>query len=131
MSRFLQVKQILDDAVGGPGAPVGGPHRAFWRNKTRDQFVNLTIVGRPLVKLHDGAGSNLVKALRGQNPFGLDIGTPGATIRRMPAGRPPVPDKQIDVIATWIDDGCPEDVAETGGIEAPQEGLRRVPQDQQ
>ncbi len=122
MNRFLQVKQILDDAVGGPGSPVGGPHRAFWRNQTRDQFVAFRILGLPIVTLGNGAGSNLVKALRGQNPFGQDTGTPGATFRRMPAGRPPLPDESIDVIATWVDDGCPEDVGEIGGIEASVEG---------
>ena len=39
MNRFLQVKQILDTAVGGPAAAVGAPHQAFWRNLTRDQFA--------------------------------------------------------------------------------------------
>ncbi|WP_216870596.1 hypothetical protein [Modestobacter excelsi] len=122
MNRFLQVKQILDDAVGGAGSPVGGPHRAFWRNQTRDQFMAFKIFGLPIVTLGDGAGSNLVKALRGENPFGQDIGTPGATFRRMPAGRPPVAGELIDVITTWIDDGCPEEVGEIGGIEASVEG---------
>ncbi|MGY1617380.1 hypothetical protein ACI797_11640 [Geodermatophilus sp. SYSU D00691] len=122
MNRFLQIKQILDDSVGGAGAPVAGPHRAFWRSQTRDQFVAFKVLGLPIVTLGDGGGSNLVKALRGQTPFGSDIGTPGATFRRMPAGRPPVPDELIDVVVAWIDDGCPEDVAGIGGIEASVEG---------
>ena len=47
---------------------------------------------------------NLVKALRGGAPFGKDIGTAGATIRRMPAGRAPVADGQIAFIEQWIDE---------------------------
>jgi hypothetical protein len=107
--RFSQIKDILDNAVGGQGAQVGGPHGPFWRALTRDQFVNFAVFGNPLVTLGDGDGSNIVKALRGQQPFGADVGTPGASFRRMPAGRPPVPADQIAVIATWIDDGCPEE----------------------
>ena len=118
MNRFLQVKQILDTAVGGPTAIVGGPHQAFWRNKTRDQFVVFQIQGLPIVTLGDGAGSNMVKALRGQAPFGQDVGTPGATIDRMPAGLDPVPDDQIAIIAGWIDDGCPDEADAIGRIEA-------------
>jgi hypothetical protein len=118
MNRFQQVREILDAAVGGPAAPVAGPHRAFWRNQTRDQFVAFRILGLPLVTIGDGNGSNLVKALRGESPFGADVGTPGATIRRMPAGLPPVPEDQIAFIAQWIDEGCPEEVAGVGAVEA-------------
>ena len=122
MSGFSQVQQILDTAVGGPTAVVGGPHGAFWRGKTRDQFVVLQVVGLPIVTLGDSAGSNMVKALRGQAPFGQDIGTPGATFPRMPADLDPVPDDQIAIIAAWIDAGCPDQVASIGAIEATVEG---------
>jgi hypothetical protein len=117
MNRFLQIKEILDTAVGGPQAPVGGPHGAFWRNQTRDQFVQFSVFGLPLVTLGEGDGSTLVKALRGEEPFGQDIGTPGATFRRMPAGRPPVPPERIVTIARWIDDGCPEEEEPLGPLE--------------
>lgn len=109
MNRFLRVKEILDTAVGGPQAPVGGPHQAFWRDKTRDQFVAFSVLGLPLVTLGDGNGSNIVKALRGEDPFGRDTGNPDGVFRRMPAGRPAVPADQIAFIARWIDDRCPED----------------------
>jgi hypothetical protein len=109
MNRFRQVKEILDSSVGGANAPVAGPHRAFWRNQTRDQFVAFSILGLPIVNLGDGHGSNLVMALRGQTPFGQDTGAPSASFRRMPAGRDPLPTDQIEIIATWIDDGCPDD----------------------
>jgi hypothetical protein len=115
MSRFTQVKEILDAAVGGPTASVGGPHGPFWRTLTRDQFVAFEVFGIPLVSLGDGGGSTIVKALRGEDPFGQDTGNPSGQFRRMPAGRPPVAAEQIAVIAAWIDDGCPEEDEEPLG----------------
>ena len=116
MKRFTQVKGVLDTAVGGPGVTVGGPHKAFWRTMTRDQLVAHKILGLPIITLGDGNGSNMVKALRAEAPFGLDVGTPGATIDRMPAGgRDPVPPDQIAIIAAWIDDRCPDDEPDAVG----------------
>ena len=106
MTSFGRIVAILDHAVGGSSAPVGA-HGPFWRGLTRDQFVQKRVFGRPLVTLGDGAGSNLVKALKGEAPFGSDIGTPGASFRRMPAGRPPVGATEIAEISGWIDAGCP------------------------
>jgi hypothetical protein len=117
MNRFEQVKQILDNAVGGAGALIGGPHGTFWRTLSRDQFVVFSILGLPIVTLGQGDASNIVKALRGQAPFGADQGTPAAQFRRMPAGRPPVPDDQILIIKQWIDDGCPETEVPLGTLE--------------
>ena len=118
MNRFQQVKDILDGSVGGPGAVVSGPHGAFWRNLTRDQFVAFKVFGLPIVALGNGGGSNIVKAMRGEAPFGLDSGTSGASFRRMPAGRPPIAPDQIAFISAWIDAGCPEHVVDIGAIEA-------------
>jgi hypothetical protein len=114
MNRLRQVQDILDNAVGGPDAPVGA-HGPFWRDQSRDQFVALDVFGLPLVSVGDGSGSNIVKALRGEVPFGDD---PQASFPRMPAGFDPVPPEQIDFISAWIDDGCPEEVEEIGALEA-------------
>ncbi|GAA5149311.1 hypothetical protein GCM10023321_12970 [Pseudonocardia eucalypti] len=109
MNRFQRVLEILDGAVGGPGAPVGF-HGAFWRGTTRDEFVTTTVFGNDLVVVGDGAGSNLVRALKGQAPFGADLPEPppDATFNRMPSGREPVPAEAIAEIERWIDDGCPD-----------------------
>jgi hypothetical protein len=107
MGRYQEIIDILDAAVGGSAAPVGA-HGAFWRNQTKDQFVANSIFGQKLLVLGDGAGSNLVKALLGQAPFGADVSTPGASFRRMPAGRPAVDPAKVGIIKKWIDDGCPE-----------------------
>jgi ferritin-like protein len=108
-NRFDRVRQILDAAVGD--SPVHG-HGPFWRGVTRDQFVQLVKFGLPVVTVGDGAGSNLVKALRGETPFGADLGVPDAFVARMPKGLPPVPDADIAVIEQWIDDGCPDAAAD-------------------
>src|SRR6476659_9061653 len=107
---FQGVIKILDESIGGPGVGIGA-HRAFWRDITRDEFVAKKVFGKALVILGDGANSNLVRALKGESPFGADLPDPpqGATIRRMPAGRPPAPTESIAAIEQWIDAGCPEE----------------------
>lgn len=111
MKRFSEVKSILEDAVGNVAI---GAHENFWRDKTRDQFIDFQVFGQILIaKKDDGTfdenESNLIKALEGRTPFGSDIGTLNANLRRMPAGRSPVPQEKIDIIRKWIGDGCPDD----------------------
>lgn len=116
MNRFQRVIEILDGAVGGPGTPIGF-HGAFWRNTTRDVFVAREVFGLQLITVGDGAGSNLVKALKGQTPFGADLpdASPDATFNRMPSGLQSVPPLEIAFIETWINEGCLEDEIQTVG----------------
>ena len=102
MNRFQRVIQILDDAIGGPNKTIRA-HGPFWRGLTRDQFVAETVFDLDLVAVGTGADSNLVKALRGVEPFD------GSEFPRMPVGRPPVPEEGIAFIERWIDEGCLED----------------------
>jgi hypothetical protein len=110
MNRFERVIQILDDAIGGPDASIGA-HGAFWRELTRDQFVAKKVFGLDLIVVGQGASSNLVKALKGESPFGADLPDPppDASFPRMPAGLDPVSEEDIAFIERWIDEGCPED----------------------
>ena len=105
--EFEEVVAILDESVGGPDADVDS-HGAFWRGVTRDQFVTMKVGGRRLIELCDGANSSLIRSLRGERPFGSDLDHPpaGATLMRMPAYLPPVPESDIDRIQQWIDEGC-------------------------
>jgi photosystem II stability/assembly factor-like uncharacterized protein len=108
MNRFQKVIQVLDAAVGGPAAPVGF-HGAFWRGVSRNDFVTTKIFGLELIAIGNGAGSNLVKALKGETPFGADTGNPEASFNRMPSGMAPVSSGDIAFIQKWVDEGCPED----------------------
>src|SRR4051812_49636471 len=99
MTRYERVLEILDNAIGGPGSNIG-VHGAFWRGLTRDQFVAKKVQGRQLLVVGDGVGSNLIKALKGESPFGVDLPDPppGALLSRMPAGFDPVSDGDIAFI---------------------------------
>ena len=110
MTRYEKTLDILDTAVGGPNAEIG-VHGTFWRGLSRDAFVTHPVRSLVIVTLYDGANSTLIKALKGESPFGADLDEPppGALYSRMPAGRVPVSDADIAFIEKWIDDGCPED----------------------
>src|ERR1700738_4935031 len=70
MTTFTQIQIILDRLINGEEIRMHGP---FWRGKTRDEFVALSVMGLPIIVVGDPAGSNLVKALRGNAPFGRDL----------------------------------------------------------
>lgn len=110
MTRYEHIIEILDNSIGGPAVEIG-VHRAFWRGLTRDQFVVKRVRALDLVVVGDGANSNLVKALKGEAPFGADLPAPppGALFSRMPAGMPPVSDSDVAFVQQWISDRCPED----------------------
>ena len=107
---FHDIVAILDKAVGGPDADVAS-HGPFWRDVTRDRFIEMKVGGRKLVTLGDGAHSHLVLSLKGQAPFGSDLDDPpaGAVTPLMPAYLDPVPPEEIADIERWIDEGCPAD----------------------
>jgi hypothetical protein len=106
MKRYDRVKQILDELVDGD--PIGA-HGAFWRPLNREQFITKAVYSLPIVTVGDGPGSNIIKALRGQAPFGSDRGVPGAQYPRMPVGYPAASDDNILFIERWITDGCPDE----------------------
>ena len=57
-----------------------------------------------------GAGSGLVRGLRGQPPFD------GSRLPRLPWGGPRVEPDDIAFISDWIDDGCPADDQRAGPL---------------
>jgi hypothetical protein len=108
---YATIQGLLDAAIGGSDVTIGA-HGAFWRTMNRDQFVAAIIFGQHLIKAKAGGGfdadaSALVAALEARAPFGSDVGTTGATFRRMPAGGPAMPRDQISTIRVWILAGCP------------------------
>jgi hypothetical protein len=106
-------QSILGDghrtAGAGFAAAPGGTHGAFWRGKTRNQFVAANRIGRKLPVLGDGAGSTIIKALSEQArplaPTLKRVAPPFRVCRqvgrRWADGSPPSRKK-------WIDDDCPE-----------------------
>jgi hypothetical protein len=106
VKRYDRVRQFLEESVGGDDI---GAHGNFWRDLSLEDFKAHKVFGRVLLVPSDADNSNLVKAIEGRTPFGKDTGTPGATFRRMPAGRPPMPPEHILYIREWIADGCPDE----------------------
>lgn len=109
MSPYQKVIAVLNNSIGGAQANIGA-HGAFWRGLTRNQFVAMKIYSLAVVEPGRGAQSNLIKALKGEAPFGADLPNPPAGARwpRMPDGFPPVSNPDISFIEEWINDGCPE-----------------------
>jgi hypothetical protein len=110
---YQKVARILEEAVHG--IPIGPPHRAFWQHVKLEGsagFVTLTPVADvPLLIRRNGPASNLVKALRGEQPFDMKNDrpvTPPANYPRMPKRRQRVPQVRIDYISWWIDQDCPD-----------------------
>ena len=106
MKRFERVKILLEEAVNGQTI---GAHGNFWRGLSLEEFKKKKVFGIPLLTVGNADDSNLIKALEGRDPFGSDIGKPGAIFPRMPDGFPPVPSEGIDYLRKWIADGCPDD----------------------
>ena len=112
--NFRKVTRILESAVRGFRI---GAHHNFWRGCTRDQFVEMGIFGNPLIARtpdggFDAANSNLLRALRGEDPFTAPEESEGppdySHYPRMPAHHPPVPPQCIEFISRWIESGCPD-----------------------
>jgi tyrosinase len=119
MTRYEQVKQILDRAAAGSLVDYDGLG-AFWQLPL-SQFLQVEIHGVRMIApaeaaapscCHGGtaeasaesrsARSGLIRGLRGQAPFN------GTQYPRLPWGGQIVPEEEINFISEWIDDGCPE-----------------------
>jgi hypothetical protein len=75
----------------------------------------MSVFGHPLIAVRedgsfDAAGSNLMKALRGEPPFDApEVGEHDPSqMPRMPAHHPPMPPQAVGYIGQWIERGCPD-----------------------
>ncbi len=118
--------------------PQDAPHDAFW-NLPYKEFVELVFPESwddfdnkiKMIKVGDGANSNLIRALR--DGRGIVVDLPGGktktiNISRMPKGAKPMPAEDIDAISKWIDAGCPEH-ASAGSVAPKDSGPGGVPKD--
>lgn len=102
-TRYPDIQQILDEAIDGQDI---GAHRAFWRQLTRDQFVEHRVFGCPIIFNDNGTfvgpRSPLVQILRGPIECPVDRERP-----QMPVGFPPLAAEKVQIISDWIDAQCP------------------------
>lgn len=100
-TNYQKVIDILDDSIGGSEVEIGA-HGAFWRDLTKDEFVEHTLPGFnvKIIEVGDPENSNLIRALRGVNPFDDSI------FSRMPFRMEAISEEKVNFIASWISDGC-------------------------
>jgi tyrosinase len=115
-TRFERVRQILQKAAGDREAAFGGLR--LWEF-SRDELLESKLYGIRLIAPEKEAAaghsccggaaeetrssrSALVKGLRGESPFD------GTLYPRLPFGASPLERKEIQTIAEWIDDNCPD-----------------------
>lgn len=107
MSRFQDIQQILDRVLGGRPA---ANHGVFWQGVSRDQFVAREVFGLKMVVPGEPGKSWLMGALKGNPPFAVDDDDLTA--------RPPASEKDIEIISSWIADGCPDVFTAPSGASA-------------
>jgi tyrosinase len=109
--RYRQVAAILNKAAGDSTSDYGGAGR-FW-DAGIDQFKEARVFGVPMIAPESAASccddgsrsarSGLIRGLRGEPPFD------GNRFPPLMWGGGRVAAADIQVIADWIDDGCPVD----------------------
>lgn len=104
MNSYARVREILEAATGDGEPTHQGRHR-FWTLPLAE-FMAIGTIRNVQVIANEGpdrgARSGLIQALRGQGRF------TNAGFGRMPRGRDPVPEAEIQYVQDWIDEGCPE-----------------------
>jgi hypothetical protein len=105
---FADIVTLLNTLFAADPNIGRSPHKAFWQNTARDNFVAIqtgawgaegSLVGAT------PAASTLYLALAGQPPFdGFPPRMPD--IKRDPAGRHAT-DAELQMVATWITAGAP------------------------
>lgn len=105
-TRYQRVQAILNQAATD-GMPSHEGQARFWDLPLAGFLALTTIYGVEVIApkgADRGARSGLIKALKGEKPFG-----PGGDFPQMPLDRPPVTPENIAYIQKWIDDGCPDE----------------------
>lgn len=121
LKSYAEVQKLLNDFIKqDPKDPSDdipiqfAPHGDFWNTMDYKQFTEgdipgVTSGGQPLKVLvrKDSKKSNLIMSLRGTP--GTIFDPENGTIGRMPPSGPFMSDEDIDRLAKWIDDDCPNE----------------------
>jgi hypothetical protein len=108
LNSFADVQAFITQILATNKETVGPPHQDFWNTLSYDQFTTGNVPGVDsvqILKVGDSKNSNIIQALRGQGLFDPNTGQ----YPQMPAFGPTYfTSDQIDEIAAWIDNGCPQ-----------------------
>jgi hypothetical protein len=112
LTSFAQVQAFITQVLTQNNEMAGvsnAPHGAFWSSLTYEQFTTGNVPGVDSVKIlvvGDANNSNLIQALSGTTGTPFD---PNGQYGQMPANGPPYfSQDQINEIAAWINNGCPQ-----------------------
>ncbi len=104
LNSYADVQAFFNTFVANNGIDIGGsPHGAFWATDY-NSFVtgNVPVVGVKILTIGDADHSNLVQILKG--PITVD----GQNYDQMPEGGPYMSADMVNVLADWINRGCPQ-----------------------
>ena len=121
ISNYADLQKNLSALVAANGlTPALAPHGVFYEDLDYNQFITQDMPGVPgfkIVEVGNAAASNIVMALSGTAGSAFDPNT--GSIGPMPQPSPPYNTEtptQADIIAAltvWINDGCPNNQADT------------------
>jgi hypothetical protein len=123
LESFADVQAFFNNFMSQNNIQIlQAPHGAFWmtspdNNISYNNFVNGNVPGGqavadpngnpvPILKIGDGAHSNIVYALAGTAGTWWDKNDPNAWFGQMPAGGPYFSDTQVQELSDWITNGC-------------------------
>ncbi len=108
MPNFHEIQMLLDKVLGPTPA---GNHGAFWRGKTRDEFVELAVFGIKIIEPGAPEKSPLIGAMRGSTPYGSERSQKSNDQMWLclAAEQPAATKEDIEFVSNWIAQGCPDE----------------------
>ena len=105
MPGLQQIQDMLERMLGTYPMPA---HYYFWRGKTRDELVGAEVFGAPILVPGKPEESNLLRAMRGDGSGDHGANRVGRDRLRRIFADIRVVEQDVDVLGTWIREGCPE-----------------------
>jgi hypothetical protein len=106
---FAEIAALLDTLINNDPNISSAPHATFWRNTTRDKFVQIQTDtwGAPgaLITLGQPEKSNLYLALAGLPPF--DSFPPQMPDTDSAPNARHATTSELKMVSTWITNNCP------------------------